>query len=53
MLFELSFERILRDGIADVEFDKPDTLAVFDYTAEEKLADEMAADWDLAFEEVE
>jgi hypothetical protein len=28
-------------------------LAVADYSGEEKLADEQAVDWDMAFSEVE
>ncbi len=36
-----------------MESSRPETMAVSDYSAEEKQEDEQAVDWDMAFNEVE
>lgn len=44
---------VQQNGLDGVESSRPETMAVADYSVEEKQEDEQAVDWDMAFNEVE
>ena len=44
---------IKQNGLEGVVATQPETLTVTDYSAQEKLEDESAVDWDMAFNELE
>ena len=50
---ELAWQLVQQNGLEGVESSRPETMAVADYSAEEKQEDEQAVDWDMAFNEVE
>lgn len=50
---ELAWQLVQQNGLEGVDKDKLETLIVSDYTAQEKMEDENAIDWDMAFNEVE
>ena len=48
-----AWELIKDSGIPEVDVSNPTTFSVPDYTTQEKHEDEKAADWDMAYSEVE
>ena len=50
---ELAWQQIQQQGLEGCEANNRDSLCVADYSGQEKYEDDQAADWDMAFNELE